>query len=173
MLAPINALFGGALLLMGRKFFWLFIGVLGFITGAQFTTTFVDEPEWLVIAIGLVFGLTFALFAAFLQAIAIWVAGFLSGAYVLSALAAMAGFEGSGSSWVIYVVGGAIGMLLVTFLLDWAIITLSSLAGASLVMGALPFTGINARFIFFILFIFGVLFQGSILRREKAGKVAD
>jgi hypothetical protein len=33
MLNFLNALFGGALLVAGRKLFWLFVGVIGFIIG--------------------------------------------------------------------------------------------------------------------------------------------
>ena len=56
MLAPLNAILGGALLVAGRKLFWLFIGVLGFITGIQLTTNFINGPEWLTIIIGLILG---------------------------------------------------------------------------------------------------------------------
>ena len=173
MLGPINAILGGALLIAGRKLFWLFISVLGFITGIQLTTGFINGPEWLTIIIGLIVGFIFALLAIFLQTIAIWVAGFLSGGYVLSILAGMLGFEGGGLSWVIYIIGGIVGIALVSFLFDWAIITLSSFAGASLVVNAILSNSGSAQLIFIILFIAGIVIQGTLLRREKGHAVAQ
>ena len=169
MLAPLNAILGGALLVAGRKLFWLFIGVLGFITGIQLTTNFINGPEWLTIIIGLIVGLIFAMLAVFLQTVAIWVAGFLSGGYVLSALAGMFGIEGY--TWVIYIIGGIIGIALVSFLFDWAVITLSSFAGASLIVEAMFSNQESAQLIFIALFIIGIIIQGSLLRRDK-GHVA-
>ena len=169
MLAPLNAILGGALLVAGRKLFWLFIGVLGFITGIQLTTNFINGPEWLTIIIGLIVGLIFAMLAVFLQTVAIWVAGFLSGGYVLSALAGMFGIEGY--TWVIYIIGGIIGIALVSFLFDWAVITLSSFAGASLIVEAMFSDQGSAQLIFIALFIIGIIIQGSLLRRDK-GHVA-
>ena len=169
MLAPLNAILGGALLVAGRKLFWLFIGVLGFITGIQLTTNFINGPEWLTIIIGLIVGLIFAMLAVFLQTVAIWVAGFLSGGYVLSALAGMLGIEGY--TWAIYIIGGIIGIALVSFLFDWAVITLSSFAGASLIVEAMFSNQGSAQLIFIALFITGIIIQGSLLRRDK-GHVA-
>jgi len=171
MLAPLNAILGGALLVAGRKLFWLFIGVLGFITGVQLTTNFINGPEWLTIIIGLIVGLIFAMLAIFLQTIAIWVAGFLSGGYVLSALAGMLGMEGGRLAWVVYIIGGIIGIALVSFLFDWAVITLSSFAGASLVVESMFSNQGSAQLIFIALFIIGIIIQGSLLRRDK-GHVA-
>ena len=173
MLNILNALFGGALLLAGRKLFWLFVAVLGFLAGFQFTSSFWPGPEGLAIIIGLVIGIIFALLAIFLQAIAISVAGFLAGGYILTVLANMIGLESVGAlAWVIYIVGGIIGVILVSFLFDWAIITLSSLAGASLIVEAFLPESSMGSLIFFILFIIGVVIQGSILRSEKAGVVS-
>jgi len=169
MLSIMNAIFGGALLLAGRKLFWLFVAVLGFLAGFQFTSSVWHGPEGLAIIVGLVIGIIFALLAIFLQAIAIGVAGFLAGGYILTVLANMIGLEAVGAlSWIIYIVGGIIGVILVSFLFDWAIITLSSLAGASLVVEAFRPERAMGNLIFFFLFVIGVVVQGSILRTEKA-----
>jgi len=168
MLNLINVILGGALLVAGRKLFWLFVGAVGFITGMQLTTSFWHGPEGLAIIAGLVIGLIFAGLAVFLQAIAIGIAGFLAGGYTLSMLVGMFGLQGVGLTWITYIVGGIIGVLLVSYLFDWAIITLSSLAGASLVVQAFLPERSTGGPIFFILLIAGVLIQGSILRAEKS-----
>jgi len=169
MLNVINLVLGSALLLAGRKLFWLFVGAAGFVTGIQLATRFSQGPDWLAIVIGLVIGVIFALLAIFLQAVVIWIAGFLTGGYVLSALAAIIGIQVSGTTtWIVYIIGGILGVILVSLLFDWALITLSSLAGASLVIQSFSPGGATGGILFIILFIAGVLIQGSLLRRERA-----
>jgi hypothetical protein len=163
MLTFINAILGAALLVAGRKLFWLFVGAAGFVTGFQLTTRFFQGPEGIAITVGLVAGLLFAAVAIFLQTIAIGIAGFLAGGYVLLALTASLGLEIP--TWIIYIVGGIIGVILVTFLFDWAIITLSTLAGASLVVEAFQLQ--HAGLIFMILVLAGVIIQGTALRYEE------
>lgn len=169
MLNGINLVLGSALLLAGRKLFWLFVGAAGFITGIQLATRFSQGPDWLAIVIGLIIGVIFALLAIFLQAVVIWIAGFLTGGYVLTALAAMLGIDVSGvTTWIVYIIGGILGVILVSLLFDWALITLSSLAGSSLIVQSFSPGGATGGLLFIILFLAGVLIQGSILRRERA-----
>ena len=170
MIGIVNVVLGGALLIAGRKLFWLFVGALGFLTGVQLATQFWQGPEGAAIIVGLVVGIIFAMLAIFLQTIAIGVAGFFAGAYTLSALVRMVGLDTGGLTWIIFIAGGIIGILLVSFLFDWAIVTLASLAGASLVVGAFPFQRGTAGLIFTILFIIGIAIQGSVLRGEKNPK---
>ena len=67
----------GALLLVGRKLFWLFVGTIGFVIGIQVATRFFHGSELITIVAGLVLGIIFAVLAIFLESIAI--AGFLGG----------------------------------------------------------------------------------------------
>jgi len=87
MLSIISLILGVALLVAGRKLFWLFVGAAGFVTGLQLATQFWQGPELLAIVIGLVVGVIFALLAIFLQSVAIGIAGFLAGGYILTVLA--------------------------------------------------------------------------------------
>jgi len=164
MLDFLNLILGGGLLIAGRKLFWLFVGAAGFITGIQLTSRFWHGNEGLTIIVGLAVGLAFALLAIFLQGVAIGIAGFLSGGYILSVLATMLGMN---TNPVIYIIGGIIGLVLVSYLFDWAIITLSSLAGASLITELFAQQRGAGRLIFIILFIAGVVIQGSALRSKK------
>ena len=167
MLNVISLILGVALLVAGRKLFWLFVGAAGFVTGMQLATQFWQGPEFLAIIIGLVVGVIFALLAIFLQRIAIAIAGFFAGGYILTALALMLGLDTGALVWIIYVIGGIIGVILVSFLFDWAIITLSSLAGASLITQALLLPSGIGGVIFIVLVIVGVVIQGSGMQREK------
>lgn len=169
MLNVINLILGGALLVAGRKLFWLFVGAAGFVTGVQLATRFSQGSDWLALVIGLIVGIIFALLAIFLQAVVIWIAGFLAGGYVLSVLAATLGIDlGGATTWIVYVIGGVLGVILVSVLFDWALITLSSMVGASLIIQSIFPQGASGGILFIILFLAGVLIQGSILRRERA-----
>src|SRR5687768_2952664 len=159
MLSVISLILGVALLVAGRKLFWLFVGAAGFVTGMQLATQFWQGPELLAIIIGLLVGVIFTLLAIFLQGVAIGIAGFLAGGYILTVLAAMIGLNQGGFSWIVYLMGGIIGFLLVIFLFDWAIIALSSLAGASLITQALLLPSGIGGVIFLVLVIVGILIQ--------------
>jgi len=171
MLSVISLILGAALLIAGRKLFWLFVGAAGFIAGLQLATQFWQGPEILAIIVGLVVGVIFALLAIFLQSVAIGVAGFLAGGYILTVLAGMVGLNQGAFSWIVYLIGGIMGVLLVIFLFDWALITLSSLAGASLITQALILPSGIGGVIFLALVIVGVLIQGSTIRRERVAVV--
>ena len=168
MLTLINAILGGVLLVAGRKLFWLFVAAAGFVTGFQLTTVYFQGSESLSIIVGLVVGAIFAILAIFLQTIAIGIVGFLAGGYILQTLATMLGFDTASLAWIIYIIGGIIGVLLVSFLFDWAIITLSSLAGASLLVEAFQLQSNGP--IFLILVLAGVIIQGTSLRTETRRK---
>ena len=167
MLGVVSIILGCALLLAGRKLFWLFVGAAGFVAGLELATQFWQGPEILAILIGLVVGVIFALLAIFLQSVAIGVAGFLAGGYILTVLAGMLGLNQGAFSWIVYLIGGIIGVLLVVFLFDWALIVLSSLAGASLISQALLLSAGIAGMIFLALVIVGVIIQGFTLQRER------
>src|SRR5215212_11052808 len=167
MLSVISIVLGGALLIAGHRLFWLFVGAAGFIAGLQLATQFWQGPELLAIIVGLVVGVIFALLAILLQGVAIGVAGFLAGGYILTVLAGMIGLNQGAFSWIVYLMGGIIGVLLVIFLFDWALITLSSLAGASLITQALLLPGGIGGVVFLALVIVGVVIQGSMLGRER------
>src|SRR5687767_7172924 len=101
MLSIISIILGGALLIAGRKLFWLFVGAAGFVAGLQLATQFWQGPELLAIVVGLVVGAIFAVLAIFLQGVAIGVAGFLAGGYILTALADILGLNQGAVSWLV------------------------------------------------------------------------
>ncbi len=166
MLNILNLVLGGILLVAGRKLFWLLVGGIGFIIGAQLATRFFHGNELTMILSGLVLGIIFALLAIFLESVAIGIAGFLGGGYVLLSIAGMLGFDRGILSWIIFVVGGIFGVILVALLFNWALITISSLAGATLIVGAFGLTAATAGLVYIGLVLAGVLIQGATLRNE-------
>ena len=131
----INILLGVVILLTGRQLFWLFVGVLGFLAGASLAQqTIRADPVWLVWLIALFVGLVGALVAVFLQRAAVALAGFVAGWLLLMNLATTFGWEFGNANWVLYLIGGIVGAVLVSVLYDWALIILSAIVGGTTIM---------------------------------------
>jgi hypothetical protein len=168
MLMIVSILLGIGLLVAGRRLFWLFVAAAGFVAGVQFALQRFEGPEWMVLVVGLAVGVLFALLAIFLRAVAIYVAGFLAGGSILLSLAAIFGLDSSAFSWVLYIVGGIIGVILVSMLFDWALIILSSLAGAALIVQNVEIASAIGGLAFLILVVVGVVIQAAGMRKDKA-----
>src|SRR5438105_15184149 len=85
----IGVVIGVAILLFGRKLFWLFVAALGFAMGLEIAAYFMHEPPvWMTLLVALVLGVLGALLAILLQKFAIAVAGFIAGGRIAWALAA-------------------------------------------------------------------------------------
>ena len=156
---------GAALLILGRKLFWLFIAAIGFETGAYVATRlFHGGSELIVLLIALIAGLVGALLAVFLENIVIAAAGFLAGGYLLVNLLELLRLNPGRLDWLIYLVGGVIGALVV----GWALIFLSALSGAVIVTrAALPLGHPLEFIVIVVLFAIGVVIQFGIWQAEQ------
>ncbi len=164
----LRILAGIGLLLLGRKLFWLFVGLIGFIWGIHAATSlFPGQPEWIVLAIALMAGVLGALIALFLQWLAVGLAGFLAGGYVAVRLLNVAGLTTGNMYWIIFLIGGIIGLILMVILFGWALIILSSLVGAGLITESIPGAHSGALILFFVLVIVGILIQSRLMRTRS------
>ena len=164
----INILSGAALLLFGRKLFWLFVGCVGFIVGADLARNMVQgQPGWLVLLIAICIGLIAAIISIFLQRVLVGIAGFFAGGYCLSALAATAlQTKNDAVPWIAFIVGGILAAILITALLDPALLILSSLAGATVIAQNVPLDQSGKALLFVVLLIFGTVVQATQFARD-------
>ncbi len=128
---------GCILLFVGRKLFWLFVGAVGFSAGLEAGThLFAGQPHSTILigAIGL--GLLGILIALLLQKLAIGFAGFVAGSYMTLTLLHTTSPHLAQIGWLIVLMGGVVGLVLMLTLFEWALIVLSSLIGANLVVHA-------------------------------------
>lgn len=159
----VNILGGAVLLTLGRRIFWIFVAVVGFFAGFELTSTYLKlNPEWLVFAAAIVIGLLGAALAYFLENVAIGVAGFFVGVYLGTRLLADTAFHPQGFEWVIILLAGVIGVILMYVVFNWALIILSSAAGASLVVEGFHLLGMVALVVGVVLFVAGILIQSRI-----------
>src|SRR5205823_14268624 len=85
----ISVVIGAAILLFGRKLFWLFVAALGFAVGLEMAAYFMREPpQWMTLLVALGCGVIGALLAILLQKLAIAIAGFIAGGRIAWVLAA-------------------------------------------------------------------------------------
>jgi hypothetical protein len=171
----VNLLLGIALLLLGRRLFWLFVGVAGFLIGMEIAERFVVDTQGMKLLIAIGAGILGAVIAILLQKVAIAIAGFVIGGYLAVELLrasalfpkALAGIQGAPFS-VPYIIGGIIGAVLLFILFDWGLIVLSSLSGASLIAHNITFQSHPIPWLFVILVVVGILVQTHTKHRSRA-----
>jgi hypothetical protein len=164
----LSVLIGLALLLVGRKLFWLLVAAVGFAAGVEFAPVLVHEPsQILVITAALVLGFVGALLALFLQKFAVAIVGFAAGGRLAVAIMAAFVVQHETTFALTFIIGGVVGGLLFLLLFDWALIFLSSMVGAYMILSAVTLPQVGAAIAFIVLTIFGVFVQAGFNRRTK------
>ncbi len=164
----LRILAGIGLLVFGRKLFWLFVGLIGFVSGIQVATRFFPgQPEWMILAIALTAGVLGALLTLFLQWLAIGLAGFFAGAYIVTRLLHVSGLATSGMDWLLFLIGGILGLMLIVIFFDWALIILSSLVGAGLITESIHVDHSAAMLLFIALVITGFAVQSRLMKTRS------
>jgi hypothetical protein len=166
MIGVVSLLIGSGLLLLGRKLFWYLSGAVGFLIGLEIARRITFPSELMLILAALALGLVFALMAVFLESVLIVVVGFLGGGVTLVRVLGILGWENRLGDVVAFVVGGVLGAILIVWLFNAALIAISSLAGASLIVSGLPIQALERPLIFWALAILGIMIQAIALSRE-------
>ncbi len=164
----LKVLLGIVALTLGRRLFWPFVGAVGFVAGIALADRFLEgQPDWMILGIALAAGLVGALLAVFLQRLAFGLAGFIGGGDIAINLLGVLGWETGPIPWLPFLTGGIIGLMLVAAVFDLALIILSSLVGAALIVEATRFGPQITAFLFAILLVVGIMIQTGLMRRTK------
>jgi len=164
----LSIVIGAAILLFGRKLFWLFVAALGFAVGLEIAAYFMPEPPaWLTLVVAIGCGLVGALLAILLQKLAIALAGFIAGGRAAWALAAAFFVEHEHYRGITFVLGGILGALLLLALFNWVLILLSSVEGAHLITTGIGLPEKGTLILFIALAVIGVIVQGVMLRSSR------
>jgi hypothetical protein len=155
----LQPILGTVVLLFGRRLYWAFVAILGFLVGMQFgEIAFADQPASVTFLVALAIGALGALLAVFAQRFTFALGGFYVGGYLALNLAKAGAITSNSLLW--FAIGAVIGAILALVLMDWAIIVLSSLAGAGAIVDALVLSPAVSLFVFAILAILGIVIQG-------------
>jgi len=164
----INILIGLILLFAGRGLFWLFVACVGFASGFHYAQQIgaIHSPI-LVLILAIAVGAVGAFIAILFQKAAIVIAGFAAGGYIVLILFDQ--FTGLSSQmvWLPYIIGGVVGAIVLFLVFDWALIFLSALTGATLIVQMAAFNPWIEIALFIALVIAGVAFQAKSLTGER------
>ena len=163
---------GIVLLLLGRRLFWLFLGIVGFFTVYQlsFESLHVASPE-LRLFLSCLAGLFGVLLAIFVQKMAVGVAGFLVGAWLAADFLGLAVASGphalaaSPGALALVLLAGILAAILALRLFRLALIVLSALAGAGLIVEAAHWTGPARPLLLALLTLAGIAVQAGLTGR--------
>jgi len=173
MVALFQVILGAVQLLMGRKIFWLMVGIAGFLSGLWFALNWVDWSGWMKLLLALAVGIVGAGLTVVIQKPIAAIFGFFAFGVAGSILAGVLGVERGGSLyWIIFGACGLVGAILTIVLFDWALILATSLLGASSIMTGLSslldlsLDRILAMILFLVLLAIGIGTQSRSLKRD-------
>jgi hypothetical protein len=161
----ITIIIGVVALLYGRRLFWLFVGIIGFAVGFALAQVFWGgTSDWTHLLIGLVAGVLGSWLAVGLQKLAVSVAGFAAGGYLLAYLFGI--FKVTWPGYIPWLIGGILGAILISRMFELALIGFSAGIGAAILTRSLPLLGSYELLQFLILLIIGIVFQTPAFRKR-------
>jgi len=170
-MASLAGIFVGLVLLVcGRRLYWLFVAGIGFLTGLALAPDLLPgRPEWLILLAALVAAIVGAVVAIVAQRLTIGLIGFVAGGGIGLLLLRALGIGGDAQGWIAYLIAGVIGLVLMLALFEWALILLSSLAGANLIVA-----GVVARFplpqAIALVLLIGLVLIGVVVQAQGSGE---
>ena len=167
----LNVIIGMLLLFIGRRLFWLFVACVGFASGYHYAQQIwgIHSPV-LVLILSIGVGALGAIIAIFFQKAAIVVAGFAAGGYVVLSLSNQFAGLPAQVVWLPYIIGGIIGAIILFFIFDWALIFLSTLTGATLIVQMAAFSPWVEVALFLALVTVGMVFQAKTMSSERSAQ---
>lgn len=163
----VNVFIGAVVLIFGQKLFWLFVGCIGFAVGFHYAPYVWNvQSHGLLLVLAILTGIIGAVLSVFFQKIAVGLAGFAAGGYIIINLLNLLGLKLGQVIWLPYLIGGVVGALLLYLIFDWALIFVSSLSGASLIIQAV---NLNPRLelgMFIALVILGIIIQTMLYQKS-------
>jgi hypothetical protein len=138
MTAIVVPLAGLLLLTTGYRYYWLIAGGIGFLFGINIVSTpNGGELTTTAVGVGLICGFLAAIASMFITDLALGFIGFFIGGMLIVGLSLSLGWE-SGSSLVLFIAGGFIGLIGMRYARDYALIFISAVIGAAILLSAIP-----------------------------------
>ena len=160
MIDIIKILLGSLLLVIGHRFYWLFISAIGFTAGifvAQYFLRFASDMNKLFIAVAA--GILGVILAHFLEKFMVKIAGAFAGGYILTEMLDAFQMHSEFPSWLVFMIGAVLGFIFITKVLTWALIIFSSSIGSLLIAQSVPLPSGLFAMAFLIMFAAGIILQ--------------
>lgn len=135
-------IFGGILLLAGRRLYWLLAAGAGFVLGYLLAQNILrEQPDNVILVVALVVAVIFAVLAVVGQKFVIGLVGFIAGGIGLLRLLEVLNIGAIEPNTVlgivVFIAGGILGAILLSTLFDLGLVILSTLVGAQILLGGL------------------------------------
>jgi hypothetical protein len=168
LLTPAGQVVAGLLvLLLGRRIFWLFVGLVGFFLGAQASTQiFPDMADGVLLLVALAVGLVGAVLAILLQRLAVTMAGAIAGGMLAVRIAPLAGLHTEAGVIAAFVAGALVAAVVLAVLFDPALIVISALIGGVMAAEAFPIDPSVEPFVLVVLVALGIAIQARQFSRR-------
>jgi len=156
---------GFLMLIAGRPIYTVFVGSIGFVTGsylADWITIFPSDTNKILLS--LLFAAISVIFTQFYKRWAVRIAGLIGGAILILNLPHAFGSE---ANWISPYLVAAVAMVsfaLLIIIFDFALIALSSLLAATLILSNMRLGNLDQGVMFLILTAFGIIVQFLILQ---------
>lgn len=158
---------GLGLLFFGQRLFWVFVAAVGFFAGVEFAATlFRGWPEWQIFLAALGTAVIGAALAVALQRLAVILAGAFVGGLLAMRIAPDLGLHTDAALLVTFVAGALLVAVLMAVLFDPAVILVSAVAGAVILVDALEVDSVLAAPLGIALAVIGGWLQARRLRRS-------
>lgn len=155
---------GVLLLVLGRKLFWLFVAIVGFLLGLTYIPQLLPgQTDSVILTVSLIAGLLGALLAVLLQKFAVGLAGLAAGGYITYYLLQVSTMDTGQYQWLAILAGALLGAVLAGSMFDWALILITSASGAVLISEGI---GLETYLLLIGLVVIGIIIQARIKVKE-------
>lgn len=153
--------------MLGRKLFWLFAGTMAFVFGIESVPLFLaGQPQYVIWIVALVLAIVVVVLAFLVQKIGLGIAGFAAGGYIAVSIVNQLKYNIPWLLWLVFALGGLIGVVFVMVLFDLALVVLSSLCGAFLIIQAVGFNLYLTKILFVLLACVGIATQMMLTKKD-------
>lgn len=166
---------GIALLIAGRKLYWLALGGVGFFLGLWLADQILNlRSTGLELGLGFLLGVLAAYLTTAAQRLAVSLGGFFLGGALTYWVAVWGvtsqGWPNSGWIWLFVFVGAVFGTLVGSVLFEASLVALTSLAGALLIAQNSQIGQPHESWLFLILLAVGMVAQSGRSRRPRQAR---
>ncbi len=161
---------GVVVLLAGRKLYWLATGGLGFVIGLYLASRYMTTASyWVEVGVALAAGIAGAFLTVLAQKATIALAGIVLGGVGVYTLCLPFAADLATGIWWLAILGAVLGFCFAAFLFDAAVMVVSSIVGAVLILGSVELPKLYETWGFLVLFCVGTMVQS----RQKGVKKSD
>jgi hypothetical protein len=152
------------MLFLGRQLYWVFVSVAGFILGITMAADLLQDEPVVAAAAASVTAAGGAVLALLMQKVAIDGAGFITSGYALLGFLNTFKLDVGELTWVVFLVGGVLGVLLVLASLNNALIFLSVVTAATMILESVHLSPTLEKLAYVGLVLMGLAVQVGMLQ---------